>query len=94
MNTINTQFGEVSLQTLVKRYETQRKQDMKNLEKRREFLQTDEGIAWNRGRAKSYYEKNRELVLAKRKAIYAAKKQTQRPGSPLPSELPEFTELA
>ena len=74
MSTVATQFGDVPLEMLVKRYETEKKRDAKKYERRLAYLATDEGKEWNREKAKSYYARNREAVLAKRKAWYQAKK--------------------
>ena len=74
MSTATTEFGEVSLDVLVKRYELEKKREAKKYERRLIFLQTDEGKEWNRMNAKQYYERNKATVLAKRKAAYEAKK--------------------
>lgn len=74
MSTVTTSFGDVPLEKLVKHYEAEKKREQKKAEKRLEFLQTDAGKEWNRSKAKAYYERNREKVLAKRKAIYVSKK--------------------
>ena len=84
MSTVPTQFGDVPLDTLVKRYEMEKKRDAKKYEKRLAFLATDEGKEWNRERAKSYYQRNKEAVLAKRKAWYQAKKASQSSEPPAP----------
>lgn len=82
MTTVATSFGEVPLETLVKRYESERQREAKKYEKRLEFIQTDEGKAWNRAKAKAYYERNKEKILLKRKEIYKSKKETSTtPGS-------------
>ena len=76
MSTVTTSFGEVPLDTLVKKYETERAREARKYEKRLEFLHTDEGKAWNRAKAKAYYERNKEKILLKRKASYQTKKET------------------
>jgi len=81
MSTATTSFGEVPIDVLVKRYENEKKRAAKKYERRLTFLQSDEGKEWNREKAKAYYERNREKVLAKRKAAYEAKKA---PGSSEP----------
>ena len=75
MTTVNTSFGDVPLDTLIKRYEALVAQEKRKYERKKEFLATDEGKQWNREKAKSYYERNRSLVLARRKAAYQAKKE-------------------
>lgn len=67
---VPTSFGEVSLDKLVKYYETYKRNEDKRLEKRHEVLQTPEGKAINRARAKAYYDKHKDDILAKRKANY------------------------
>lgn len=81
MSTAATEFGDVPIDVLVKRYELEKKRDAKKYERRLVFLQTDEGKAWNREKAKAYYERNKATVLAKRKASYVSKKT---PGSAEP----------
>jgi len=63
---IKTSYGEVSLETLVKVYETSRKHS----QKRDDWFKTDEGRAYQRQKAKAYYERNKEKVLAKRAEAY------------------------
>ena len=72
--TVATQYGDVPLEKLIHHYAVYREQEKKKAEKRNEFNQTEEGKELNRSRAKSYYERNRELILAKRKAKYIQKK--------------------
>lgn len=81
MSTATTEYGEVPIDVLVKRYELEKKREAKKYEKRLTFLQSDEGKAWNREKAKAYYERNKATVLAKRKASYVSRKV---PGSPDP----------
>jgi hypothetical protein len=73
--TIHTAYGDVPVEALIKSYERERTQAQKKAEKRMEFLQTDEGKEWNRGKAKAYYERNKELIAEKRKRYYAEKKE-------------------
>lgn len=75
MTTVNTSFGEIPLDKVIKRYEAIVAQEKRKYERKMEFLQTDEGKQWNREKAKSYYERNKEFVLAKRRAAYQAKKE-------------------
>jgi hypothetical protein len=86
MSTVTTSFGEVPLDVLVKRYELEKKRDVKKYERRIAYLQTDEGKEWNREKAKAYYERNKEKVLAKRKAMYEAKKAAGSSEPPAPAQ--------
>ena len=88
MSTVSTSFGEIPLETIVKRWEAEKKRDKKKAEKRLAFLQTDEGIEWNRNRSKLYYEKHREEVLARRKAQYISKKALKEAPPPESSGTP------
>lgn len=81
MSTATTSFGEVPVEILVKRYELEKQRNAKRAEKRLAYLQTDAGKEWNRARSKSYYERNREAVLAKRKATYVPKRAPRVPES-------------
>jgi hypothetical protein len=82
MSTVKTEFGEVPLDVLVHKYEVEMKREARKYIKRLEFLQTDQGKEWNRSKAKAYYERNREKVLAKRKETYQAKKTATSPDPP------------
>lgn len=79
MSTASTEFGDIPIDTLVKHYELERKREARKYAKRLEFLATDEGKNWNRERSKSYYERNKAEILAKRKAWYKAKKESNTP---------------
>lgn len=63
---VTTQFGDVPLAALILAYE-QKKQKMHD---RNEWFKTDAGKAYNRMKAKQYYDKHKEEVLAKRAARY------------------------
>lgn len=76
MSTVATSIGDVPLEKLVKHYETYVNQEKRKYQKRLDYLATPEGKEWNRLRAKSYYERNKQKVLEKRKAAYQAKKET------------------
>jgi hypothetical protein len=82
MSTAPTSFGDVPIDVLVKRYELEKTREAKKYEKRLIYLQSDEGKAWNREKAKAYYEKNKATVLAKRKALYVPKKAPKSPEPP------------
>jgi hypothetical protein len=62
----------VSMEKLLRLYEKQRK----CLEKRAEFYKTEEGKAYNRQKAKEYYERNKAMVQEKNRERYRAKKLT------------------
>lgn len=74
METVPTSYGDISIERLRHLYETYKRNEDKKAEKRKVFLQTEEGKVWNRQRAKEYYEKNRETIKAKAKAKYVPKK--------------------
>ena len=63
---VKTAYGDVSLETLVQVYETSRRHN----EKRGEWFKTEAGKAYQRQKAKEYYERNREKVLQKRAETY------------------------
>lgn len=87
MSTVATSFGDVPLETLVKRYESEKQREARKYEKRLAFLQTDAGKEWNRAKAKAYYEKHKTEVLAKRKDWYMINRKSKK-DSPGSSELP------
>ena len=67
---ITTPYGDIPVSRLVTAFAaTQR-----HAERKREWLQTDEGKAYNRQKAKEYYERNKEKVLEKRTQQYATRK--------------------
>lgn len=82
MSTATTEFGEVPIDVLVKRYESEKKREARKYEKRLAFLQTDAGKEWNRAKAKLYYEKHKAEVLARRKDWYKHKKATTASSEP------------
>lgn len=73
---IQTAYGEVDQEILVRCYETYKRNEEKKYEKRIEFLMTDEGKKWNREKSREYYLRNREKILAKRKDSYIPRKST------------------
>lgn len=76
---IQTTYGAIPLDVLIKRFETQQKAQNKMKAKRLDYIQTEEGKLMNRTRAKEYYERHKQTILAKRKAAYQSRKQS--PGS-------------
>jgi hypothetical protein len=76
---VTTAYGEVDVSTLIHHYEVYKKAEEKKYEKRLEFLLTDEGKEWNRKKSKSYYERNKQTILAKRKELYEPKRVKKTP---------------
>ena len=75
MNTsYKTEYGDVSVEDLVRIYNSHRRNALKHQERRSEFLQTDEGKEYNRVRAKAYYQAHKADILAKRKQQYEERK--------------------
>lgn len=71
---VATQFGNVPLADLILAYE-QKKQ---KIQVRNEWFKTDAGKDYNRRKAKEYYDKNKDKVLAKRAARYEVEGETLR----------------
>lgn len=69
-----TAFGDVPIKTLVETYEAKKRAELKSKERKRSYLQTEEGKAKNRARAKAYYEKNKEAVRARVLSKYVHKR--------------------
>lgn len=63
---VQTSYGQVPLQVLLHAFE--KKKQYENNKK--EWLKTDAGKEYQRKKAKEYYERHREEVLAKRAARY------------------------
>lgn len=78
MSAISTQFGAVAVDELIRVYNNHKASNLRAQEKRKQWIQTDEGKQYNRTRAKNYYQKNKEAILEKRKTMYADKKEFQR----------------
>lgn len=73
---VETNYGEQELDEVVRCYNLW-KNYIGDMNKRRHAKnQTEEGKLKNRANAKSYYERNKELILAKRKERYVSKKAT------------------
>jgi hypothetical protein len=72
---VATAFGEVDESVLVHHYELYKKNEKKKYEKRLQYLTTDEGRDWNREKSNSYYERNKDKILEKRKAKYVSRKK-------------------
>lgn len=65
---IPTSYGSVPLTALLHAFEKRKQYQANKLE----AMKTPEGRAYNRMKAKEYYERNREKVLAKRAIEYQA----------------------
>ena len=76
MDKIQTNFGSVTVDELVRIYNIYKTRDRKNQQRRLVYNQTEEGRDKNRERASSYYERNRDAVLEKRKEWYQKKKNS------------------
>jgi hypothetical protein len=70
--TFTTDYGDASFADMRRAYENEKRRN----EKRKQFFKTDEGKAYNRQKAKVFYQRHREEILSKRKESYEAKKQT------------------
>lgn len=71
-----TDFGELEIEEIIRCCNLWKHSMARNNEKRFEFNQTEQGKTRNRTNAKSYYQRHKEEILAKRKAAYEAKKET------------------
>lgn len=65
-----TAYGEASIQDLLQAYE--KKKQYENNKK--EWMKTEAGREYNRKKAKQYYDKHKEQILAKRSARYETDK--------------------
>ena len=61
-----TNYGDATLPELLKAFETAQR----HKEAKKAFLKTEEGKAYNRNKAKEYYNRHKDLVLEKRKEQY------------------------
>ena len=74
MEKVNTAYGEMTVAELVVYAEKWKRLMEKHNALRHRYNQTEEGKIKNREKAKSYYERNRDKVLEKRRAIREKKK--------------------
>lgn len=72
---VQTKYGEQELEEVIRCYNLWKKLIAKNVERKNKAHQTKEGKEKNRGNAKSYYERHREEILARRKEKYATNKK-------------------
>lgn len=63
---VQTAYGQVPFQKLLDAFEKKKQYE----QNKKEWLQTDAGKEYQRKKAKEYYERHREEVLAKRAARY------------------------
>ena len=88
MPTFQTSLGLVDLETLIHTYEVYKRHDARRQEKRREFLQTEQGKIYNRQKAKAYYEKNKDAIRERNRIRYTNKRLAEQ--SSVSNENPEF----
>ena len=67
---VQTDHGEQEIEEVIRCYNLWKNLMLKNIDRRNEYNQTEEGKTKNRERAKVYYERHKEEILAKRKAKY------------------------
>jgi hypothetical protein len=68
---VKTDYGDVSLETLIKVYHQRQVQAVRKAE----WLKTEEGKAYNRKKAAEYYAANRDEVLMKRILNYDERRE-------------------
>lgn len=71
-STASESVPSVPMEYLMKLYEARQKQNARKAE----WAKTEEGKAYNRKKAKEYYERNKDKVLEKRKARYDTDRDT------------------
>ena len=69
---VQTSYGEVPLQTLLDAFEKKKQYE----QAKKEWLKTDAGKEYQRKKAKDYYNRHRDQVLAKRAARYEKDSET------------------
>lgn len=72
-----TEFGDVSLEELLRVYSVHKKSNLRHQAKRHLFNQTDRGKELNRKRSKDYYYKHREEILQRRAEEYQTKQSSE-----------------
>lgn len=77
MESVQTEFGAIQVDELVRIYRKHRQSIARRQEMQNLFLQTPEGKQYNRERAKAYYDRHKEAILEKRKEAYQIRKQQQ-----------------
>lgn len=68
---IQTAYGEVPLQALLNAYEKKKQYEAN----KKNWLKTDAGREYNRQKAKEYYDKHKDQILAKRASRYETDKE-------------------
>lgn len=69
---VQTAYGQVPLQKLLDAFEKKKQYEQNKLE----WMKTDAGREYNRQKAREYYQRHKEQVLAKRAARYETDKET------------------
>lgn len=69
---VATSYGEVPLQTLLDAFEKKKQYE----QAKKDWLKTDAGKEYQRKKAKEYYNRHREQVLAKRASRYEKDHET------------------
>jgi hypothetical protein len=73
---VQTDYGEQPLDEVIRCYHLWKAMIARSTEIKHQINQTDEGKVQNRMRAKAYYERHKDEIIAKRKAAYEAKKNS------------------
>lgn len=71
--TFKTEFGDVTLEELLRVYILHKNANLRHQAKRHLFNQTERGKQLNRERSKKYYYEHRAEILQQRKEDYEAK---------------------
>ena len=71
-----TDFGELEIEEIIRCCNLWKHYMVRMNERKYERNQTEEGKEQNRAAAKSYYERHRDQILAKRKEAYERKKNS------------------
>jgi len=78
MATVATEFGTVSIDEVVRVYNMVKRRDRRAAERRNAIIANNDELKEKcRDRARSYYDRNKEAILAKRKESYANKKAAE-----------------
>ena len=66
-----TEFGEATYHDMRRAFENEKRRN----ERRKAYFQTEAGKEYNRQKAKNFYQRHRDEILAKRKEQYQTKKE-------------------
>ena len=72
---VQTAYGEMTIEELVKYTEMWKSMCEKHNQIRRKYNQSEAGKVKNRQKAKEYYERNKETILEKRRTIREKQKE-------------------